>query len=140
MQVCLDSLQAVYPGDVKMDALMRLCNYNNGSLCSTINKCLCSLKLSENPLFSMITSSKYHGCSFKELIADIEKGLEHTAFLLEAILLAEVGSTFHKINIHAALTPVDIITLLEPAIKQAQLLQETFSGTSTVPFITVSKK
>ena len=35
-------------------------------------------------------------------------------------------STFHKVNIHTALTPSDIRKLLNPAFEQAKILQNTY--------------
>ena len=34
--------------------------------------------------------------------------------------------TFHKINVHAAMTPAEIRKLFEPAFSQAQLLRDTY--------------
>ncbi len=42
-----------------------------------------------------------------------------TAELLHAVMHAEVESCFHKINVHAALKPSDIKSILDPIIEQA---------------------
>jgi hypothetical protein len=47
---------------------------------------------------------------------------EATGTLLHAVMMSEVKSTFHKINVHSALTPDQIWTLLQPAITQANSL------------------
>lgn len=139
MQVCLQTLKAVYPDEVNLQSLLLLCNYNSGYLCDIINECLSTLR--KNPILSLLVYKTPPCCTFEKLFSDAEKGPEHIANLLEAILLAEVDSTFHKINIHAALTPGDLETLLNPVVEQAQLLQKAFSSSSdAVPFITVRSK
>lgn len=45
---------------------------------------------------------------------------EATEHLLYAILSAEVGSAFHKINIHAAMTLEDVKKHFEPVFSQAE--------------------
>lgn len=47
---------------------------------------------------------------------------EALAHLIYALLLANVKSTFHKINIHAALTPADLELKLVPVFAQAKTL------------------
>lgn len=49
---------------------------------------------------------------------------EAMAQLFYALLYAQVKPTFHKINIHAAMTPIEIKTILEPAFSQAKYLQQ----------------
>lgn len=46
------------------------------------------------------------------------------AKLLYYILKSAVQSTFHKVNVHGALTLDEIWTLFQPAIHQANLLQK----------------
>ena len=70
--------------------------------------------------------------------------LQATAELLHAIRASEVVSTFHKINVHAALTPCQVWHLLQPAIKQANSLQDAYKSSKAkvaslhVPLVTVS--
>ena len=49
---------------------------------------------------------------------------EVTAQLLYAILCAEVQSTFHKINVHAAMTPADVGKHFEQIFCQANYFLE----------------
>ena len=67
-----------------------------------------------------------------------------TAKLLHGVLTAQIRPTFHKINVHAAMTPEDILTELTPVFEQARLLREAYdkrredSGFTHIPFVTVS--
>ena len=133
----METLKAVCPNEVSLQSLLLLCNYNSGYLCEMINECLSTLR--KKPILSLLTHKTSPCCTFEKLFSDAEKSAEHIASLLEAILQAEVDSTFHKINIHAALTSADLETLLNPVVEQAQLLQKAFSSSSdAVPFVTVS--
>ena len=49
-----------------------------------------------------------------------------TAELLYAVITAQLKSTFHKINIHAAMTPADIQKCFKPVFEQARALKEAF--------------
>ena len=49
-----------------------------------------------------------------------------TAELLYAVLTAHVKSTFHKINVHAAMTPTDIHNYFQPVFQQARALRKAF--------------
>lgn len=49
-----------------------------------------------------------------------------TAKLLYAVLTAQLKSTFHKINVHAAMTPADIQKHFKPVFDQAKALKEAF--------------
>ena len=61
---------------------------------------------------TVITNAKDHNASL------------HTARLLEAFLSAHVMNTFHKLNVHAALTPKDFHQFFTPIFKQAEELQK----------------
>ena len=135
MQVCLQTLKAVYPDEVNLQSLLLLCNYDSGQLCNMINMCLSSLR--KKPILSLLVYPNSNCCTFEKLFSDVEKGPEQTAYLVQAILLAEIDTTFYKINIHAALTPDDLKTLMNPVVRQAQLLQESFSSCDVAPYITV---
>lgn len=50
---------------------------------------------------------------------------EVTARLLHAIFSAEVDSTFHKINVHAAMTPADVEKHFEPIFRQANFFLQS---------------
>ena len=94
--------------------------------------------------------------SIENLFDELEENntAEATASLLYTILLATVKPTFHKINVHAAMTPADVKDQFEPAIVQAKDLQEkyykkkqaenkkhdsSFSTLDDMPFVTVKK-
>ena len=60
-------------------------------------------------------------------------------------MASEVKGTFHKVNVHSALTPDQIWSHLQPAIEQAKILKKGFKeavdkGTLLhLPFVTVSE-
>ena len=60
------------------------------------------------------------------------------------MLNAQILPTFHKLNVHAAMTPTDIQKHLKPVFAQAKKLQESFKSKTEgapslrVPFVTVS--
>lgn len=47
---------------------------------------------------------------------------EAVSHLVHAILLAKVVPTFHKINVHAAMTPSEVKSQLRPVFSQANVL------------------
>ena len=49
-----------------------------------------------------------------------------TAEVLYGVLTAQLKSTFHKINVHAAMTPADIQKYFKPVFEQANALKEAF--------------
>ncbi len=67
-----------------------------------------------------------------------------TARLLMAVMNAQIKPTFHKVNVHAALTPADILGHLRPAFDQAKALRAAHlhrvgtTARSREPFVTVS--
>ena len=65
---------------------------------------------------------------------------QSTASLLYGVMLAKIMPTFHKLNIHSAMTATDLWSYLEPVFSQAKELQEAFNmaDRSTAPFVTVS--
>ncbi len=46
--------------------------------------------------------------------------------LLHAVLCAQIKPTFHKINIHAAMTPSDIQEHFKPVFEQAKELSDAY--------------
>lgn len=66
--------------------------------------------------------------------------LQDTARLLHAFLNAKVKNTFHKLNVHAAVQPSDIIAFFDPIFKQARDLSEAYDDVkmSRKPFVAVS--
>ncbi len=88
--------------------------------------------------------------SIEELFQELKRDttVEATVHLLYAIFSAKVKQTFHKLNVHAALTPTEVKDQLEPAISQAKDLQEKYyqkkqaenqNYVEDMPFVTVSK-
>ncbi len=75
----------------------------------------------ENSIIPLLTFEE-NVDSFDKLFeqADRDRSPEATACLLHALLVAQVKTVFHKINVHAALTPVDIKKLLEPIFEEAR--------------------
>ena len=73
---------------------------------------------------------------------------QSTASLLYGALFARIKPTFHKLNVHAAMTPDDIWNHLNPVFKQAKKILDVFQNKSKiaepptlkVPFVTVSTK
>ena len=52
--------------------------------------------------------------------------LQATAKLLNAVLCATIKPTFHKINVHAAMTPAEIEQHFKPAFQQAKELRDAY--------------
>ena len=116
-------------GKVNMDSLLLLCNFTDGTrgkLYSQINAYVSPM--SRYPVVPLLTFKEPQGFTLDELFmkAGSENSPEATARLLLAILSAEVKTTFHKINVHAALTPADIEKLFEPVFSQAKDLREAY--------------
>ena len=143
-----------------MDSLLLLCNYTDdvhGKLYTQINGYLKPMR--KYPVVPLLTFKEPQGFTLKELFDEAVRCNTPmaTARLLQAVLSAEVESTFHKINVHAALTPDKIKEMLEPVFRQAEHLQDTaqsttdspssslyftnspFSATNKTPFVTVSQ-
>lgn len=126
-------------GDTNMDSLVQLCTNNDGSdKHLKINSYLFSMK--NDPIIPLLTLKEPQCCSLIELFTEAERenSPEATSHLLKAILLAEVG-TFHKICVHAAMTPSNIKDQFEPVLNQAKFIQKTFKGNPSqlIPFVTV---
>lgn len=116
-------------GDVNLDSLLLLCNYDDcthGKLYRQLDAYLAPLR--RDPVAHLLTF-KEHSIQqsledlFIEVEAAKENGPEATAHLLLAILTAQVEPAFYKINVHAAMTPVEIKKLFEPIISLANELQ-----------------
>ena len=115
--------------EVSMDSLLLLCNHSDGThgkLCSQLHEYLRPMR--NDPIMSLLTCRGLGACPLEQLFEEAEeqKSPEACARLLQAILVAQVQPTFHKINVHAAMTPAEIRKLFEPVFAQAQLLQNTF--------------
>ena len=111
------------------DALLLLCSYidGHGKLYSQVLRFLCPMK--NDPVLPLLTFDDPNISSLDKLFekAEEEKTPEITAQLLHAILKAQVKSSFYKINVHAAMTPEEIKKLFAPVVKQADLLQDTYT-------------
>ena len=114
-----------------MESLLLLCNQADvhGMLYYQINTYLAPMK--KYPVVSLLTLKEPCKLSLEELFtnAEQEKSPEATACLLQAIFSAQLESTFHKINVHAALTPAEIKTLFVPIFQQATNLSEMHQTT-----------
>lgn len=132
MQACLQVVHALSLGEANAKSLLLLCNFDDGNsklytpiynelACLRDEPVLCLLTLKNSPL-------SLEELSLEELFtkAEIDSTPETTAHLLEAIMLAEVQPAFHKINVHAALQPSDIETLLDPVFSQAKSFQRKY--------------
>jgi hypothetical protein len=66
--------------------------------------------------------------------------VQATAKLLYAVVKSTVRSTFHKLNVHTALQPSDILNFFKQVIEQAKELKSAYEShsASRVPFVTVS--
>jgi hypothetical protein len=126
-EACLQAISDLSSGEVTtIEPLNLLCLKFHTQL----KEYLTDMK--NNPMISLLTYKPpptAHGeaqimpiKSINELFDEAERDSlpETTAYILYAILSAEVKSTFHKINIHAALTPEQIKKLFEPAFTQAR--------------------
>ncbi len=76
----------------------------------------------EKSIIPLLTFEESLTDSFDKLFeqVDRDRSPEATACLFHAVCVAEVKTIFHKINVHAALTPVDIKKLLEPIFEEAR--------------------
>ena len=125
----MQAIQQISSGEVDIESLLLLCNQTDGEhvmLYLPINVYLAPMK--KYPIVSLLTLNESCKYTLEELFtkAEQENSPEATAHLLEAVFSAQLESTFHKINVHAALTPAEIKTLFEPIFKQAKNLLEAY--------------
>ena len=116
-------------GDVTVEALQLLCNHadgTHGQLYSQLTNYLAPMR--NDPVVPLLAFKEPQIRSLEELFADLDSdgGPDATARLLQAVLKAQVAPTFHKINVHAAMTPAEIKKLFEPVFEQAKLLRDTY--------------
>lgn len=162
LQVCSEAYDDVKSGKITVDLLHLLCNLSddNGKYYVQISQNL--LRMKDLPVMNLLeykpvnmsgdTRSDANGFlvpiqPIEEFFAKLEQDvtLQSTVQLIYAILLSQVKPTFHKINVHAAMTPDDVRLQLEPAIHQAYKLQERFHQKKLkssllpeeMPFVTV---
>ena len=119
-------------GDVSMESLLLLCTHSDGTHGQLYTQLYEYLRPMRNdpvvPLLTLEGVRPHPTHSLEELFEEAEqdKTPDTVARLLQAILVAHVQPTFHKINVHAAMTPAEIRKLFRPVFTQAQLLQATY--------------
>ena len=126
-------------GDVSFDSVLLICNHSDaaGKFYSLLNKHVLSMRDNAVVPFLVHKTATPMETLFEE--AEQEDTPEATAHLILAILQAQVEPTFHKINVHTAMTPTDVKRQFEPVLSQARTLQKR-SSTTASPFVTVMKK
>ncbi len=99
---------------------------NCNRLCSNYHKDILKIlsEFQNDSILPHLTIKSKETKSLKQIYIQSLKSprVNTTAELLHAIMHAEVESCFHKINVHAALTPSDIKCILDPIIQQAKTL------------------
>ena len=106
--------------DTPFDAVLKLCGQFHHQIHHQLRKGL--QIMGENPIIPLLTH-KNQTMSIEDIFERAKEedcSPEATAHLLYAILSAEVDSTFHKINIHAAMTPEDVKKYFELVFRQAE--------------------
>ena len=126
-QEYFEIVSAMSNGDVSYDSVLLICNHSDaaGKFYFQLNKHV--LPMRNNPVVPLLalktaTPTKPMDTLFEE--AEQEDTPEATAHLVFAILHAQVKPTFHKINVHAAMTPADVKCQFEPVLSQARALRE----------------
>ena len=131
----MKAVEGLSSGNVNLESLRVLCNHYDvaqGDFYLKLEKYFTALR--NDPILPLLTLTKSQLQSFFIIpklqslegmfeVADQEKTTDSIAQLLYAITCAKFESTFHKINVHAALSPTDVFKLLEPAFSQAKKLQ-----------------
>ncbi len=130
-QSCEQAIEVLCSGEVTKESLLQHCKYIHDS-CINVFAMLQNQLLKrrrEKSIIPLLTFEETLADSFDKLFeqADKDKSPEATACLLHTLLVAQVRTVFHKINIHAALTPVNIKKLLKPIFEEAR----------RIPFVTV---
>jgi hypothetical protein len=142
-QACLEAVQNLSSDDIKIDAVSLLCSKFHGLLKEYLEP------MGDNPMIPLLKyqpisnpgnqMSPAPDCSIETLFtkAKEENSPEATACLLYAILSAKVDSTFHKINVHAAMTPAVVKKHFEPIFDQARYFQESKNAKSLIVTVRV---
>ena len=161
----MEALQSIISGKISTDSLRLLCDQSDskGKYYTQLKKTLLFMKnipvmhllAYESEKESSSSSSETEGIKnfhlppkkpIEELFTEMKDDtIKSTVNLLYAILSAQVKSTFHKINVHAAMTPSEVWLHFEPAFNQANELQEKYlqmkpdssSTTEDMPLVTV---
>lgn len=126
MQDCLLAVRSINMNEeVTEEALLHLCSYPEDSTDQLYIEILKYLKpLRNDPVIPLLSFEVPEIKSFDDLFKLSEKQNcpKTTALLLNAVLKAKVKSSFHKINVHAAMTPADVKRNFAPILEQANLL------------------
>ena len=122
--MCVQAVESLSSGDISEDTLLVLCNH--GKFHDQLKKLLRPMR--NDPMIPLLTFKATHTDSLDELFdcVEISESPEKTARLLQAIFTAQVTPTFHKINVHAAMTPAKIKSLFQPVFAQARLLHAAY--------------
>lgn len=124
-------MEALFDGEVDLDSLLLLCNHSDthGKFYSQLREYLRPMR--SNPMVPLLVSKAMPTTHLEDLFdeAEREDTPEATAHLLDAILQAQVEPTFHKINVHAAMTPAEVKVQFEPVLSQAKDLEEAYKQT-----------
>ena len=132
LQICEQAIEAICTGKVAKEALVDHCKNihdTHANVFKMLQKCLFGIR-EKLFIIPLLTFDENLTDSFDQLFEQAEKDKsspDATACLLHAVFVAEVKTVFYKINVHAALTPVDIKKLLEPIFKEARRLSVTVS-------------
>ena len=122
-------MAAVSNGELRFDSILLICNYcdTTGKFYSQLNKYVLPMK--NNPVVPFLAQKEATPMKPMEILfeeAEQEDTPEATAHLVLAILQTQVEPTFHKINVHAAMTPADVKGQFKVAFNQAKCLQAAY--------------
>ena len=119
--MCVHAVESLSSGDINENALLALCNH--GKFHAQLKKLLHPMR--NDPMVPLLT---FKDDSLDKLFDSVEisDSPEKIACLLEAIFTARMTPTFHKINVHAAMTPAKIKSSFQPVFAQARLLHTTY--------------
>ena len=126
-------------------SILGLCQYLGGSATpfnANILEYLCLMR--NDSIIGLLKLPDNQSASLDELFdtAASEKTPKATSCLFHAILTAFVSSSFHKVNVHAAMTPADVRKQMKPVLNQAnKMLQiyEQMLQRSTVKSVETNK-
>ena len=138
LQACLQAVQRLSSGEVCRNTLQELCSQSKFSK---------ELKNFLGKIRNHVAVPFLVRNDLEELFDQVEKENtpETTSHLLYAILRAEIQPSFYKINIHAAMTPSDTKSKLDPIFKRANDMLKMYKArlvriprnTEEAPMVTV---
>ena len=113
-------MESLSSDKIPFDAVFKLCDLLHHKINHQFREVL--QIMGENPIIPLLTHEKQNKSmeDIFETAKEEDYSPEATAHLLYAILSAEVDSTFHKINVHAAMTPEDAKKHFELVFRQAE--------------------